>query len=98
MGKTVRFKVMAALTKKLPSGYIVLGRHIMTCCEADIAYDGFAVKTNGLLKDIKTRDWLTVTGKIIMEYNSVYRSQGPVFVAEKLERAEPPEEQVATYY
>ncbi len=98
VGKTVRFKGMAALSKKLPSGYIVLGRHIMTCCEADIAYDGFAVKTNGLLKDIKTRDWLTVTGKIIMEYNSVYRSQGPVFVAEKLERAEPPEEQVATYY
>ena len=70
----------------------------MTCCEADIAYDGFAVKTNGLLKDIKTRDWLTVTAKIAFEYNSVYRSQGPVLIAEKLERAEPPEERVVTYY
>lgn len=98
IGKTVRFKGMAALSKKVPSGYIVLGRHIMTCCEADIAYDGFAVKTNGLLKDIKTRDWLTVTAKIAYEYNSVYRAQGPVFIAEKLERAEPPEERVVTYY
>ena len=98
VGKTVRFKGMAALSKKVPSGYIVLGRHIMTCCEADIAYDGFAVKTNGLLKDIKTRDWLTVTAKIAYEYNSVYRAQGPVFIAEKLERAEPPEERVVTYY
>lgn len=98
IGKTVKFKGMAALSKKVPAGYIVLGRHIMTCCEADIAYDGFAVKTGGLLKDIKTRDWLTVTGKIVYEYNSVYHSQGPVIIAEKLERAEPPDDPVATYY
>ena len=98
VGKKVRFKGMAAISKKAPSGYIVLGRHIMTCCEADIAYDGFAVKTNGLLKDIKTRDCLTVTAKIAYEYNSVYHAQGPVLIAEKLERAEAPEEQVATYY
>ncbi|MCI9407668.1 MAG: GTPase [Clostridia bacterium] len=98
VGKTVRFKGMAATSKKVPAGYIVLGRHIMTCCEADIAYDGFAVKTNKLLTDIKTRDWLTVTAKIVYEYNSVYHSEGPVFVAEKLERAEPPEEQIVTFY
>lgn len=98
VGKTVRFKGMAAVSKKVPAGCIVLGRHIMTCCEADIAYDGFAVKTNGLLKDIKTRDWLTVTAKIAYEYNSVYRSQGPVLIAEKIERASAPEETVATYY
>ncbi len=98
VGKTVRFKGMAAVTKKAPKGYIVLGRHIMTCCEADIAYDGFAVNTNGLLEGIETRDWLIVTAKINIEYNSVYRSKGPVLTAEKLERAEPPEESVATFY
>ncbi len=98
IGKRVRFKGMAAVSKRVPAGYIVLGRHIMTCCEADIAYDGFAVKTNGLLKDINTRDWLTVTAKIAYEYNSVYRAEGPVLIAEKLETAEAPEEQVVTYY
>lgn len=98
VGKTVRFKGMAAISKKVPAGCIVLGRHIMTCCEADIAYDGFAVKTGGLLKDIKTRDWITVTGKIVMEYNSVYRSRGPVIIAEKLEHSAPPEEVIVTYY
>ena len=70
----------------------------MTCCEADIAYDGFAVKCNNLLQDIATRDWLTVTAKIGYEYNSVYRSQGPVLSATKLERSDPPEEVIATYY
>ena len=98
VGKTVCFKGMAAVTKKVPKGYVVLGRHIMTCCEADIAYDGFAVKTNGLAEGIKTREWLTVTAKINIEYNSIYRSKGPVLIAEKLERCDPPEERVVTYY
>lgn len=98
VGKTVKFKGMAAVSKKTPKGYVVLGRHIMTCCEADIAYDGFAVKTGDLVTDIKTRDWLTVTAKIKIEYNSVYRTEGPVLIAESLERADPPEEVVATYY
>ncbi len=98
IGKTVRFKGMAAVSGKVPKGYIVLGRHIMTCCEADIAYDGFAVKTNGLVKSVKTRDWLTVTAKIKMEFNSVYKTEGPVLEAEKLEPAEAPQEIVATYY
>ena len=98
INKTVKFKGMAAVSKKVPKGYIVLGRHIMTCCEADIAYDGFAVKCNNLLENIATRDWLEVTAKIGYEYNSVYRTQGPVLSAIKLERADPPEEIVATYY
>ena len=98
INKTVKFKGMAAVSKKVPKGYIVLGRHIMTCCEADIAYDGFAVKCNNLLDNIATRDWLTVTAKIGYEYNSVYRTQGPVLSAIELKRADPPEEVVATYY
>lgn len=99
-GKTVRFKGMAAVSAKVPKGCIVLGRHIMTCCEADIAYDGFVVKLNGLVTGVKTRDWLTVTAKIAVEYNSVYRAEGPVLIAEKAERSDPPaqDEFVVTYY
>lgn len=99
-GKTVRFKGMAAVSAKVPKGCIVLGRHIMTCCEADIAYDGFVVKLNGLVAGVKTRDWLTVTAKIAVEYNSVYRAEGPVLIAEKAERSDPPaqDEIVVTYY
>lgn len=98
IGKTVRFKGMAAVSKKVPAGYIVLGRHIMTCCEADIAYDGFAVKTGNLIKGVETRDWLTVTAKITLEKNAIYRGEGPVLIAEKIERSDPPEETVVTYY
>lgn len=96
-GKTVRFKGMAAVSKKAGKDSFVLGRHIMTCCEADTAYDGFVVKAEGL-GAVNTRDWLIVTGKIAIEYNSMYRSRGPVIKAEKLEKAEAPEELVVTYY
>ena len=100
MGQTVKFKGMAAVSKKVPQGFIVIGRYIMTCCEADIAYDGFALKTNGHIDGVKTKDWLEVTAKVGYEYNAVYRGEGPVLFAEKIERAAPlpPDEMVATYY
>ena len=99
-GKTVSFKGMAAVSKKLPDGCIVIGRFIMTCCEADIAYDGFALKTGGLIDGVATKDWLKIVAKVGYEYSPVYRQEGPVLIAEKIERAEPlpPEEAVATYY
>jgi len=100
VGKTVHFKGMAAVSRKVPAGCIVIGRYIMTCCEADIAYDGFALKLNKLMDGIATKDWLTVTAKVGVEYNAVYRSRVPVLSAIKVERAEPlpQEEMVATYY
>jgi len=64
IGKKVSFKGMAAVSKKVPKGCIVIGRFIMTCCEADIAYDGFALKTNDLLQDIVTKQWLNVTDTV----------------------------------
>ena len=91
---------MAAVSRKLPSDCIVIGRFIMTCCEADIAYDGFALKTGGLIGGVATKDWLKIVAKVGYEYSPVYRQEGPVLIAEKIERAEPlpPEEAVATYY
>ena len=100
IGKKVAFKGMAAVSKKVPAGTIVIGRFIMTCCEADIAYDGFALKTNGLIEGVATKDWFKITAEVGYEYSAVYRKQGPVLLAESIEKSEPlpPEESVATYY
>lgn len=100
VGKTVSFKGMAAVSKKLPDGCIVIGRFIMTCCEADIAYDGFALETAGLIDGVATKDWLQIVAKVGYKYSPVYRGEGPVLVAESIVRAQPlpPEEAVATYY
>ena len=37
-GKTVRVKARCAVRKGIPEGWRVMGRHVMTCCEADIAF------------------------------------------------------------
>ena len=100
VGKTVSFKGMAAVSKKLPKDVIILGRFIMTCCEADIAYDGFALKTGGLIDGVNTKEWFRVKAKVSYEYSPVYRKEGPVLNAIKIEKCEPlpPQEAVATYY
>lgn len=100
VGKTVSFKGMAAVSKKLPKDVIILGRFIMTCCEADIAYDGFALKTGGLIDGVNTKEWFKVKAKVSFEYSPVYRKEGPVLNAIKIEKCEPlpPQEAVATYY
>ena len=69
-GKLVRFKGLVAVDKKLKAGTIVVGRHIMTCCEADIAYSGLVCMHEGNLS-LKTRDWVTLTARIDIEFHKV---------------------------
>jgi hypothetical protein len=95
--KTVRFKGIVALDKSLPGGHFAVGRHIMTCCEADIAYRGVVAKGMGSLK-LATRDWVTVEGKLTEEYSKLYGGRGPVLTVKKIQRAEKPEQEVATFY
>ena len=96
-GKTVRFKGMVALDNKMKAGTMVIGRHIMTCCEADIAFSGLVcLHTSALL--LETRDWVTVTADISIAYHKIYGRRGPVLKARSVERAEPPAELLATFY
>jgi uncharacterized repeat protein (TIGR03943 family) len=97
IGKTVEFKGMVAVDKRLAAGNIVIGRHIMTCCEADIQYSGLACVLPREM-DLKTRDWIKVTAKIEFKQHTIYRGKGPVLVATKVARCLPPEEQLATFY
>lgn len=96
-GKTVRFKGLVATDKKLKNGTIVVGRHIMTCCEADIAYSGLVVKHASVLP-LKTRDWVMLTAKISIEYDKIYDGEGPVLKASALDYCDPPDQELATFY
>ena len=78
-GKIVRFKGIVAVDKKLKANTVVVGRHIMTCCEADIAYSGLVCIYAGNLP-LKTRDWVTVTARIDLEYHKVYGQIGRAHV------------------
>ena len=97
IGKTVHFKGIAATDARLPEGNIVIGRHIMTCCEDDIAYSGLACVFSEKL-DVKTRDWLEVTAKIELKKHYVYKGKGPVLMVTEIKRCDPVEPALAVFY
>ena len=96
-GKSVRFKGIAATDSILPRGHFAIGRHIMTCCADDIAYRGVVAKSDGTHK-IATRDWVTVEGVLAEGYSELYRGRGPILTVKKVEKAEKPIQEVATFY
>ncbi len=95
-GKTVRFKGIVALDKSLSKETFAVGRHIMTCCADDIAYRGVVAKGMGKLK-LSTRDWVIVEGKLSEGYSPIYQGEGPILTVVKIERAEKPGQEVATF-
>jgi len=96
-GKVVKVKGICADSSKLPAGTFVIGRQIMTCCEADIQPAGLACEMNG--PKPAPRSWVMVTAKIELKKTKAYGGkQGPVLVVLKLEKAEEPEELVTTFY
>lgn len=96
-GKVVSLKGLVATDRRLKAGTIVVGRHIMTCCEADIAYSGIVVKHASSLP-LKTRDWVKLTARIDIEYHKIYGQEGPVLKATALDYCEPPQQELATFF
>ena len=96
-GKTVKFKGMVARDKSLGKASAVVGRHIMTCCEADIAYNGLVAVFKGE-STLATGEWAMVTGEIRIEAHKLYSGKGPVLYVTDVARTSPPKKQVATFY
>ena len=96
-GKTVMFKGIVAKNDTLPADLCLVGRHIMTCCEDDIAYGGMlCVLPKSAM--VKNRDWLLVTAKIKHQYHELYEGYGPVLYAEQLVHSPAPKQPLATFY
>ncbi len=98
-GKTVRFTGLISRAGGVPRDTLVIGRHVMTCCVADIQYNGLVCVTPRA-EEFSTYDWATVTAKIALERHKIYRGRGPVLHATAITRRDPlPEnERVATFY
>ena len=96
-GKTVKFKGVVARDKKIPADTFVCGRHVMTCCEADIAYKGLVAVAEGAV-DLKTRDWVILTARIDYTFHKLYGAKGPLLKVIDVIKSNPPEEQVATFF
>ncbi len=96
-GKTMTFKALTAKNSKFPENTYAVGRHIMTCCVEDIQYCWMVAQTdNGT--EPQNKEWITVTGKISVQKHKLYKGKGPVLFVQKIEKAEAPDQPVATFY
>ncbi|MBR2926911.1 MAG: GTPase [Clostridia bacterium] len=96
-GKTVRFKGIVARDASIGDKTVLAGRHVMTCCADDIAYQPLVCIFDAPTT-LKTRDWVTVTGKIKLEKHKLYRGPGPVVYVTGTDFAVAPAQEVATFY
>ena len=97
IGKTVRFKAIVAHDDSFPKYTVVIGRHVMVCCEDDITYRGLVCK-GVVVNGLKKRDWVIVTAKITKEFHEMYEEEGPVLYATEIKRTSEPTQQIATFY
>lgn len=97
-GKIVEFKAKVHRPPKIPAGYIVPGRHAMTCCEDDITFIGYLCRLDKTksktLKRVLDKEWVTVTARIRVEYHEIYGEVAPVLYAKRIESAKPPEKEL----
>ena len=95
--KIVSFKALAAVDKKFPDNTCALGRHIMTCCAADITYCALVSRLEPGM-DVRNSCWYQIRAKIDIRFSRLYGKKGPIFVVESVSPADAPAEQVATFY
>lgn len=96
-GKVVKFKGLVSRDKKMPDDALAIGRHIMTCCEADIQYSA-VVAVSPEAKNLANGCWKTITAKLNITKHRLYRKPGPVLTVISMEDATAPEQPVATFF
>lgn len=96
-GKTLRFKGRTLIGGGLDKDEVVVGRHIMSCCVDDIQFGGLVSKWKGA-NELEQGGWVIIQARVEREYNKMYDSQGPVLHISSLEKSQPPEDEVATFY
>lgn len=96
-GKSVKFRAIVAYDNRLPDNMFAAGRHVMTCCIDDIEYMPIiCISKNN--HNLKSRDWVMISGKIKVEYSKIYKGKGPVIYVEETALTSPPKEELATFY
>ncbi len=96
-GKTLKFKAMVYIGKRLPKGYFVPGRMAMTCCEDDTAFIGFLCESS-YVDRLKSKQWIEITAKASVEKREEYNGEeGVVFRAMHMKNTEKPEEELVYF-
>ena len=94
-GKMVHMKLIMCHSKKYP-GIHCPGRFVMTCCENDIQFMGLIAKGMNL-NQYQNRDWVEVTGRMVVEKHAAYKGKGPVMHVISIGPCEKPQQEVVTF-
>lgn len=97
-GKEIIIKGRAVVGDELPPGKFIFGRHVMTCCEADIQFAGLLCRYDEKkTARLGNGTWVEIRGKVKCEYDPVYEEVGPVMYCSKVTKVDPCEPEVATF-
>lgn len=96
IGKTVVFPALVMKPRKFPAGYFIPGRMAMTCCAEDMAFIGYACRYDKA-DELKEKQWVKVTAKVLREYFADYRGEGPVLQAVSVVPTKKPEDDVISF-
>jgi Predicted membrane protein len=83
--KTVKFNAMVLKPETFKPEIFVPGRMAMTCCADDTTFIGFICNAGETAKELKTKQWVSVTAKIRVEFQKEYKGKGPVLYAENID-------------
>ena len=93
---TKRLLLELCKDRTLATGQFAFGRHVMTCCEADIQFAGLLAYYAGAEK-LSVGDWVEITAKVRCEYTDAYQEKGPVLYIRNLKKCEACKPEVATF-
>ena len=88
---------MAVPNKNLPKNMFAFGRQIMTCCIEDTQFYWIAAQTDAAHLPTKNC-WVTVTAEIKMQKRFLKHQNVPILIVKEISSAQPPEQEIATFY
>ncbi len=97
-GKEIIIKGRAVVGEDLPPGKFIFGRHVMTCCEADIQFAGLLCRFDAEpVARLENGEWVQIRAKIRNEHDPVYGEVGPVMYCSEVAQVAPCQPEVATF-
>lgn len=96
IGKRVRFKGQVYFPKKSDKDVFVPGRFAMTCCAADIQFVGFQCRYDRV-KELKEKEFVNVTATVRAATMAGVEGPVPFLIADTVEKADPPKEEVVMF-
>lgn len=96
-GKTVALKGQAMTNARIAPNNFAFGRRVMTCCEADIQFASLLAQCS---KEQAPENgaWYQLTCRIDIKFHKLYGRKGPVLTVLEIEKAQAPQQEVATFF